>query len=239
MKFEYKGKEYSFPAHLSDIKLGQRVSFFTLYGEELEQFKNNVQSATDPFEREMAITMFNTEMAVREFAHYTGIPLAEVLSEIEFNSLMNIYAVDAQLLHEQEQAIELQRAYEWNGETWVIEAPELSPGSAMTLNEFLHAKEAVRQIHKFGKGKWDSLPYLCAVYLRKEGEPFTEELVMENSERLKLMDELPLDIALAVAFFLSSTLNIYMTTLASSAAKEEVKESTQPATSTTGDGSVS
>lgn len=238
MKFEFKGQEYTFPAALSEITLGQRVSFYQIHGKELEALAKEAADAKDDFLKELAITIFNTEMAVREFAHYSGIPLEQVRNEIDIESLMSIYAIDMQLLREQESEIEAEQEYEWRGETWTLSAPELSTSNKMTLNEFLHAKEAVRQLHKLGNGKWDSLPYLCAVYLRKKDEPFTEDMVAEGSERMKLMQELPLDIALGVAFFLSGTLRIYRTTLASST-EEEVKAPAQQATSTTGDGSAS
>lgn len=238
MKFEFKGHEYTFPAALSEITLGQRVSFYQIHGKELEALAKEAADTKDEFLKELAITIFNTEMAVREFAHYSGIPLEQVRNEIDIESLMSIYAIDMQLLREQESEIEAEQEYEWRGETWTLSAPELSTSNRMTLNEFLHAKEAVRQLHKLGNGKWDSLPYLCAVYLRKKDEPFTEDLIAEGSERMKLMQELPLDIALGVAFFLSGTLRIYRTTLASSM-EEEVKAPAQQVTSTTGDGSAS
>jgi hypothetical protein len=238
MQFEYKGEIKTFPAQLSEITLGQRVSFYATHGPMLEQLAKDVEEAKDDFEKEMAITILNSELAVCEFAHYTGIDLEEVKNHIEFDSLMTIYAVDMMLLREQEAAIELQPSYDWNGEKWVIDTPQLTPTSKMSFNEFLHGKEVVRQLAKLGKGKWEALPYLCAIYLRKEGETFTEELVTVDGERLKLMLQLSLDIALAVGFFLSSTLSTYMSTLASSGQEVE-RESTQPATSITGDGSLS
>lgn len=238
MKFDFKGQEYTFPAALSDITLGQRVAFYATHGKDMERMAKEIEETKDDFEKELAVTIFNTEMAVREFAHYTGINIDTVRNEIDVATMMNIYAVDMQLLREQEAAIVLEPEYEFEGENWTISSPELSTSNSMTLNEFLHAKEAVRQLHKLGNGKWDALPYLCAIYLRKKDEPFTEDLVAQGSKRLEQMNRLPLDIALGVAFFLSSTLSIYKTTLASSTEEEE-KDPTQPATSTIGDGSPS
>lgn len=223
MKFEYKGSNSTFPATLGDITLSQRIDFYTEHGKLLDEMAGKVEKITDENEKEIESSLWHLEMAARSFSFYTGIPLDEVKAQVNFEQLLNIYNVDMQLLFEQEKNIELLPSYDWDGEKWVIAAPELSPGSEMVFNEFLHAKEIVRQMDAVGKGKWDSLPYLCAIYLRKEGESFSEDLVAAKSERLKQMHELPLDIALSVAFFLSSTLSIYMTTLAFSE-KGEPKE---------------
>jgi hypothetical protein len=106
----------------------------------------------------------------------------------------------------------------------------------MSLNEFLHAKEIVRQLVSVGSGNWEPLPYLCAIYLRKKGEPFTEELVTEGSERIELMKTLPLDIALSVGFFLTDTMSLYLKTSQSSNQAEEAKDPIQVSTSSDGDG---
>lgn len=235
MDFEYKGNKYSFPSHLSEITLGQRVSFFRTHGKELEEQAKRVEAIKDDTERGDELLLLDMDLAVREFSHYTGIPLVELKNNIDFESMWQIYSVDVAHLREQEAKLELQESYEWEGETWVIESPEIEADSKMTLNEFLHAKEIVRHMTKLGNGKWDSMPYLCAVYLRKEGEPFTEELVKEGGERLKLMEQLPLDIAIAVGFFLSGTLSIYQSTSAS-LQRETERESTPPSTSIRGDG---
>ncbi len=235
MKFEFKGKAYTLPSHLSEITLGQRVEFYRIHGKEIESLSKKVEDIEDGFEKEGELWMLELELAMREFSHYTGIPIDQVKEEIDFESMWAIYTTDMALLRKQEAEIELQDSYEWNGDTWVIESPEIEADAKMSLNEFLHAKEIVRQMSKLGNGKWESLPYLCAIYLRKEGEPFTEQLVKDGSERLQLMQELPLDIALAVGFFLSGTLSIYRSTLVSSV-KETEKGLTQPNTSTPGDG---
>jgi hypothetical protein len=235
MQFEFKDQTYTFPATLTEITLGKRVAFFREYGKELEERSKAIEAITDTLEREAETAILNLDVAMKEFAHYTGIPLKAVMEEIDMNSLINIYSVDIAMLREQEQQISLQTEYEWQGKLWVISPPELQPDNKMTFNEFLHGKEIVRQLNKLGSGKWDALPYLCAIYLREKDEPFTEDLVKESGERLRLMNELPMDIALGVAFFLSGTLSIYMSTSAYSE-EEEARESIQQNTLITGDG---
>ena len=236
MEFEFKDKVYRFPVVLSDTTLGQRVGFYNQYGKDLDERAADIEKMADGLIKQMETTMWHMDNAMKTFSWYTGIPLGEAQATISVADIMTIYNVDLALLQEQEQAITHQATYDWNGETWVLAAPELSPESKMTLIEFITGKEIVRQMDSLGKGKWDALPYLCAVYLRKEGEPFTEDLVSEHSERVRLMERLPLDIALGVAFFLSSTLHIYTNTSAFSG-KERAGASAQPATLSDGDGS--
>jgi len=63
-----------------------------------------------------------------------------------------------------------------------------------------------------GSGKWESMLRLCAIYLRKKGEEYKEEFLYEDSERLLLMQQLPMNIAMQVGFFLTGTMNFYLNT---------------------------
>lgn len=234
MEFKYKDAQYHFPALLSEITLSRRIAFYHDHGKLLDEKAADVEKF-DGLAKEIQQAMWHLDNATRYFSFYTGIPLAEVVSCMDLNDLMGVYHADIALLIEQEHTIELRQSYQWLDETWTISAPELLPNNNMTLIEFITGKEVVRQLDAIGKGKWDALPYLCAIYLRKENEPFDEAMISENSERMKLMLELPLDIALGVAFFLSSTLSIYMTTSVSSE-KESPKELIPPAISTAGAG---
>ena len=243
MTFEYKDKEYSFPSLLSEITLGRRIAFYEQHGKAMDAQAAELEKAREEktmseSDMELAVMVWRIEMAVRSFSFYSGIPLEEVQGGIDINDVMTVYNVDIELLMEQEREVVLQPSYRWKDENWTIAPPDLKTDSGITFNEFLHAKEIVRQLQAVGRGKWDALPYLCAIYLRKENEPFSEALVSENSERMQLMQELPLDIALAVGFFLSCTLSIYLNISASST-KGSLKESIQPATSTGGDGNLS
>lgn len=235
MKFTYKDNTYHFPASLAEITLGQRIGFYEQFGKALEERAIAIDKMTDEFDKEAESSIWHLDMAACTLAFYTGIPVEEIKSSVDMADLLHIYNTDMRQLHDQEQAIELQQSYEWNGEVWVIAAPELTPVSTMTLIEFITAKEAVRQLHAVGKGKWESLPYLCAAYLRKKGEEFDEAFTIEGSDRMKLMLELPLNIALAVAFFLSGTLSIY-TTISLSLERESQKDSVPPSTLISGDG---
>ena len=238
MTIKYNGADYSFPSTLAEITLGRRIGFYNEHGKVIDELASKVDKAADAFDKEAETNAWHLELALRTFSFYTGSPLDNVRADIDIADLLFVYNTVMVQLIDQEKCTELQEGYEWNGQTWHIPSPELLPSSKMVFNEFIHAKEIVRQLQAIGKHKWDILPYLCAIYLRKENESFQEEFLVAGNERYKLMLELPLNIAIAVGFFLSSTLNIYTTTSAYSK-KEDQKASARPATSTAGDGKPS
>lgn len=209
MIYEFKGKELTFPATLADITLQQRVSFYQEHGKALDEMAGNVEKLTDEFEREIETTAWQLEMAVRSFSFYAGIPAEEVRKEFDVNQLLNIFATDMQRLTVEESEIVPDTTYTWNNEEWVLHTPELQANSDMVFVEFITAKEVCRRLNSMGKGKWDALPYLCAIYLRKKGEAFSEDLIDPAGKRFQLMLTLPLNIAIAVGFFLTSILHTY------------------------------
>lgn len=200
MTFNYKDKQYEFPNTLAKITLGQRIAFQEMYGDpkvsedELEQLELRLLEG------------------VQAFAFYTGIPVEEVKGTFDVNQVMNVYTAGMKMMNEEEMNLKPDMG------DWTIAPPEVRADAQFTFNEFLTSKEIVRQMEEVGEGKWAALPYLCAVYLRKPGEVFDEKTLAKKAEEMKA---LPLDIALAVAFFLSSTMSLYQTTLQSSSPVEE------------------
>lgn len=224
MDVRYKDQVYTFPASLNAITLRQRIAFNEAHGKALDDMSKTIAAIKDEFVRETEQTQWHLENAARAFSFYTGIPFDEVRSEVGITDLLHVYNTDMQAMYKEETEVELKPVYNWKHEDWYLTIPELKPTDKMVLNEFIVSKEIVRALHDAGQGKWDTLPYLCAIYLRKKDEPFTEELVQEGSKRLALMQELPLDIAIAVGFFLTGTVNIY-TTISQFSNQAEQKES--------------
>jgi hypothetical protein len=240
MIVQFKGTEYNFPDTLGDITLGERIAFYEQYGKALDERAQEISKIEDEFDKEAETNTWHLQMALQTTSFYLDIPLEELTANADIASLVDIYNRYLLPLLEQEKNIIPHSYYEFEGEKWVISAPEVTSSSNMTLNEFIHAKEITRRLHQLGKGKWEVLPYLCAIYLRKEGESFSEAFIDEHNpnNRMLLFQTLPLDIALGVGFFLTSTLSLYTTTLASSG-RAALRESTHPSISTGGDGSAS
>jgi hypothetical protein len=235
MKIKYKEREYIFPDSLADITIAQRIQFYELYGKGLDDKVMKIDKIANEFNRQSELSAWHLNSAICQFAFYTGLPLPEVQKDADILSLLDIYHTAMLPLMKEEQKVELIREIEIDGQAWVIDIPELLATSSMTFNEFLHAKEIVRQLEQLGNGKWHSLPYLCAIYLRKPGEAFDELFVTEGSERLLFMQKLPLNIAIGVGFFLTNTVNIYSTTSQYSSPQKQ-KESIPQNILTGGDG---
>ena len=165
-------------------------------------------------------------VAAMNFSFFSGIPLEEVEQNIAVDDVLNIYYSCFYQLFQQEEELELQPEYLWNDEFWKLESPELTFESKITFNEFITSKQIVKQMSELASGHWESLPYLACVYLKREDESFEEKWLAPGSERMEMMLDLPMDIAVAVAFFLQSSMSMYLKTLASSQEEEAEKDLT-------------
>ena len=228
MKFTYKNTTYNFPTALGDISLRQRIDFDKTYSKEIQDRKNEIFKKDDngkdlPFD-ELESMLFNIEIAVKNFSFFTGISLEEVQNKIPIESVLTIYHTCFKELYEQQDKITLEDSYLWNDEFWFIEKPALNYQSQITFNELIVSKQIVKQMHDLGAGHWEAMPYLAAIFLKRENEVFDESWLAPDSERVKMMYDLPMDIAIAVAFFLQISMSLYTKTLAFSEAEELEKD---------------
>lgn len=221
MEFTYRNKKYHFPVTLDQIKLGQRIAFDRQYKAEIEAMRDEVfkkdeeGNEIDPDSTD--IHLLNMAVAVRNFSFFSGIALSEVEENIPIAEVMAIFEVCFKQLYEEQDNIELQDVYLWNGEQWYLQNPELGFDSDITFNELITSKQIAKQIHELGAGHWEAVRSLAAVFFRRKDEKFDEKWLVGESERLKMMEDLPLDIAVHIAFFLSSLTAIYRKTLPFSA----------------------
>ena len=226
MKFIYKESEYDVPTSLSQIKLRQKIEFDNLYSEKIEALKNEVFGDENKEVSDLDSMLLTFSVAAMNFSFFSGIPLEEVEQNIAVDDVLNIYYSCFYQLFQQEEELELLPEYLWNDEFWKLESPELTFESKITFNEFITSKQIVKQMSELASGHWESLPYLACVYLKREDESFEEKWLAPGSERMKMMLDLPMDIAVAVAFFLQSSMSMYLKTLASSQEEEAEKDLT-------------
>jgi hypothetical protein len=221
MRLQINDTEVVFPSSLSEFTLGQRIDFYNQYGRQLDDMMLSTLSMEEGFEKEMELMHFQFEKMFRTFAFFAG-TTPEALQESEFiNDIANIYHANLAALLDDEQAIDLKTEYVWNGEIWELHIPELKNGSKMKFGEFIDSKQLIKDMADLGAGKWESMLHLCAIYLRRQGEEYQDSFLYENSDRIELMRSLPMDIALSVGFFLSSSVNSYMNTLLFSTQAEQ------------------
>ncbi|HPH99427.1 MAG TPA: hypothetical protein PK772_03800 [Chitinophagaceae bacterium] len=205
MQFIFKNKTYAIPASLAQITLGQRIDFEEQYGKQISERETAIAAMDEGADKQIEQTMYHMELLCSSFAFFSGIDIAEVKEHIDLTKLCNLFLPCFKQLFEQQQEVGLQTTYLWNDEVWELASPELHYTSTMSFNEFLTAKQVVKSLYDLGEGNWTVLQYLCAIFLRKNEEAFEEYFATPESERFKLMRTLPMDIALSVAFFLTSS----------------------------------
>jgi hypothetical protein len=212
MKVTINDTEVLFPSSLQEITLGQRIDFYVMYGKELEAMHKSILEMEDELEKDIELIELHSKKMVRTFAFFAGIT-PEVVEESGFmDNIAAVYHSCLQSLFDDELTEDPQRSFTWKGEVWQIHQPELKHGSKMTFGELIDSKQIIQDMADTEKGRIESLLPLCAIYLRKEGEAYQESFMYEDSERLQLMRELPMNIALQVGFFLTSSTNTYWNT---------------------------
>ena len=213
MTFTYNDKEYKYPDRLGEITLGQRLEYQRVYGDDLDKRYKEIYAMEDGEGKDNAINLQFLDAAVKSFSFFTGISLDECSNNIPCKQIANIYDTCLTgLLKEQEEQEPLTE-FTIGDEKWKLAVPEVTYSSEFTVNELVQANEIDRQLKELGKGVYASLPFLCCVFLRKEGEPFDEKLLDAGGERMRIMLDLPLDTALNVAFFLQNSIAISMSIL--------------------------
>ncbi|MFV0141007.1 hypothetical protein [Empedobacter falsenii] len=227
MEFTFQDKKYSFPSSLNQITLKQKIDFHNQYGNDLmNRFKElydyddegNIVGVIDETEK----NILEMESACKNFSFFTGIPLEVVQKEMKFNQIANIYFSCIEQITNQEQEIGLNEHYVYENEHWYVSSPFISFDSEMTFGEIINAKQILKTFSDLGESNWSALVQLATIFLRKKDEEFSESFLNPNSERLKLMENLPLDIALGVGFFLQSSMIIWKKTTQSSNKNQEV-----------------
>lgn len=237
MRATLNGKEIVIPSSLSEFKLGERIRFQEEVGNDLDEMVKAIVAIEDEFEKSLQIAEFQVEKMFRTMAFFCNCTV-EALKESDFvDDIAGIYYASCSVLFEDEQKMEPQTEYTWMGETWVLHPVELKQDSKMKFGEFVDAKQMIKDLHDLGNGHWEKLLNLCVIFLRKENEPYQESFMYENSERINLMKNLPLDIALGVGFFLTGSLILFMSISQFSLSQESKEvESKQLSTSNAGAG---
>jgi hypothetical protein len=217
------------PFSWEKVTLGKFVEYYEKYGRDLDkQLTDLLDKKYEGDEQEielfkaMDIENHLDNEALAWYSFWTDADLFEARSQPAITPLLQQYRILRFLLKEtQEKVYELPTVIEFANDKWAIMDFKINPASDMSFNEIITSKEAMRQIYKVGQGKWEALPYLCAVFFRIVDEPFEDEFVQEGSDRMELLKSLPLIHAMQVAFFLSICVSTWSKTLAYSKKEEE------------------
>lgn len=222
------GKLHDVPFDLSDITLGRYLAYYDQYGRNLDKelaelrqkdYKKHLESlgafsvSKEDIELHQQLDLDDhlDREALSWFSFWTGHNFLEAKDLPEVAPLYAQYRIFRYEMAEtiENKSDEFPLSIEWMDEQWSVQDYRVNPTSEMTFNEIITSKEVMRQVHALGLGQWDGLPYLCAVFLRRKDEPFSDTLIAEGGERLLLMQDLPMLHALQVAFFLSICVGIW------------------------------
>lgn len=227
MQVKLNDKTVTFPSSLSEITLGQRIDLHETHGRLLDQMLESIMKMPDDTEREIELLGFHFERMFRTFAFFAGTTV-EAVKESEFiNDVAQIYNMGLALIFQEETNMVQQHEFLFKDEVWTLAPPHLKHGDKMSFGEVIDSKQIVKDMLDLGRGRWEALQRLCVIYLRKGPEQYQEEFMYDGSERMELMRELPLSIALQVGFFLKNLMNFY---LGISTFSEKVERSHQVAT---------
>lgn len=205
MTITLNDKEIFLPSSLSEFTLGQRIDFHNLYGRELDDQLAELQKTPDNDDRAIEMMDFYFDRMCKVFSFFAG-TTPEAVKESDFvDDIAMICASQLLPLFEEPSFDELKRQFHWAGSDWFIDDPQLKMGDPMAFGEFIDSKQLVKNSIDSEVGRWECLLALCAVYLRKQGEAYQKEFIYPGSERMKLLGDLPMEIAHQVGFFLSST----------------------------------
>ena len=240
MRITVNGQQVIIPSSLNEFTLGQRIDFYNEHGKELEDAAKAIIEMEAGLEKELEVSEFHFEKMARTFAFFAGTTVEAVKDSEHLDTIASIYYSSLAVLFEEENELQPASEFQWNDEMWVLHPPSLKHGDSMTFGELIDSKQLVKNMIELGKGKWEYMLPICAIYLRKKDEPYDESFIYEGSDRLGIMRTLPMDIALQVGFFLSSSMNMSINTSLSSN-PQELKElaSMEKNTLTVGDGLTS
>jgi hypothetical protein len=233
MKVTVNNVEHDIPFNLTDVTLKRFIEYYVTYGRELdkelldilntdyrkvllEKGFGDFTEADIELERNIDIDNHIDKEALSWYTFWSGCDFFEAKDMPDVQPLLAQYRMFKQLLsQEEEETLAVPKEIDWNDEKWSIQNHVLDSKSVMTFDEVVTSKEVIRQVNRLGLGRWEALPYLCAIFFRKKNEQFDEEFVQEGSDRMNLMELLPMKHALQVAFFLSICVNIWKSTSAS------------------------
>lgn len=215
MQIEVNGELKHIPSDFGVITLGKFIDWQNQHGKALDKELSEVllKEYDDDLQLEFAVDDHLMREAIAWYSFWTDCDFSDIQKHPQASEMFEQYKLTRCLLKESEKRAEsFPATYQWEGEDWVIQNFTVNPQSDMSFNEIVTSKEVLRQLVEMDKGRWDSLPYLACIFLRKKGEPFTDELIYNDGERMKLFKTLPMDIALSVGFFLISCVNIWRQT---------------------------
>lgn len=216
--------KFSIPENLHEITLGKRIEYETAvnnqYNQKLKERQEYIQQtfgesanideciARIPKDIKLNWEIEYIEHVLKTLSFFSNIP-QDVLQACEIDSILQVFEklkikvlnVD---LKENEVISEILKkgVFTWNKKDWVINTDVLiHSNNPVTLGQYVEANHLKILESRLANGYLDTLPYLCALFIREKGSEFKKENLPKMAS---VFNDLPLSYAVAVAFFLTN-----------------------------------
>jgi len=199
----------STPTKLEQITLRQWVDFYNMYGKDLEKRFADIQKMPEGEDRNNEYMLYDWDNTLYTYSYYTGIPMDKVM-KMDLKAVIMEQGSAFISLKKEEVRLTYRDVYEWNGHQWMIQPIYMSTSEKLTYEQFQKTQDLALIISDLQDGKQEAIYCLCAAYLRRINEEFTEDLVHPSSNRVKLMQSLPLNLALRVKKYFEDSVKLYL-----------------------------
>lgn len=180
------------PQSTADITLGRWIDFTgSEVSKELDKQlteAGNVKGA----KRDIRLTTVMVEQAYNALSYFNGVPVDELKEFLPVDYVVNLYLPFNQMFIDP-QPISI--------EPWSLPSAELSAQSPINFGQFIDSKIITQAINQADSSKWALLQYICAIYLRKDNEQYSDAFIDDDNPRMTEMAELPMSQALTVMQF--------------------------------------
>lgn len=146
------------------------------------------------------------DRALAWYTFFSGFDFFEVRNETFIQPAVEQYNLLSVLLNDTDELItDFSIPFSFNDEQWQMQDFKDCAFNDMSYNQLKLSRQIMFYMFKIQKGKLDSLIQLCAIFIRRPGEKFTEDIY---EERMEFMKNLPLNIAMSVIHFLNYSQSI-------------------------------
>lgn len=179
------------PTKLKDITLGRWVDYYNRHGHPVPTGDDTADYVYD---------------LVNRWCYYTGKPQP---TQEELPDVLREQAYADTVLNKEKDELNYNDTFLWKDAVWKI-APVVTYTGKMSREDFEVSQDIALIFSDLQDGKEEALFNLCAAYMRKEGEPYHSDLVDDRNERVELMKELPLHMALCVKAYVEYYIDVYL-----------------------------
>ena len=193
----HEGITYNIPSRLKELTAGQYIEWQETHGNILAADFHFIKANSPELLRQLDLDENQDLEAESWFSFFTGLDISGLIKEEKIHSGMIHLHYQ---LAKQDMKVDrnltrfLPGKLQWKDSEWSLQDSQINEN-----NNAHKARYLVGAIEKLGNGQWVGLLPICAMYFRKEDEPFNAEYANPEHPRYELMKELPLDYAMMSA----------------------------------------